>query len=276
MVSFIVVAAGVLGALVGSFLNVVIWRVPRRESVVRPASHCPNCDSPIRRRDNVPVVSWLMLRGRCRDCGAPISARYPAVELGTGVFFAIVAWWSVAGLAAYPAATQAAAFGLVLAAFLYLAAVSVALALIDLDTHTLPNRIVYPSLIIGAVLLGASSMISGDYFAIARAAIGGAALFTAYLVMALSYPGGMGFGDVKLAAVLGLFLGYLGWPQLAVGAFAPFLVGGVFSIALVLAKRAGRKSRIPFGPWMLVGAWIGIFFGATIAVWYLNFVGLAP
>jgi leader peptidase (prepilin peptidase)/N-methyltransferase len=275
VVSFIVASAAVLGALVGSFLNVVVWRVPRRESVVTPASHCPNCDSPIRRRDNVPVVSWLLLRAKCRDCGARISARYPLVELGTGLCFAAVTWWATAERADPRTSAEAASTGLVLVAFLYLAAVSIALALIDLDTHSLPNRIVYPALIVSGVLLGAASLVSGDYLAAARAAIAGVALFAAYLALALAYPGGMGYGDVKLAAVLGVYLGFLGWPEFAVGAFAPFLVGGIFSIGLVLAKRAGRKSRIPFGPWMLVGAWVGIFLGAPIASWYLGFVGLA-
>ena len=274
MGSLVVVFAGILGALIGSFLNVVIWRIPRRESIVSPASHCPRCDTQIRRRDNIPVLSWLILRGKCRDCGAPISARYPAVELGTGVFFAAVTWWFLASTDEIATGYMIAATALALAAFLFLAAISVALGLIDIDTHTLPNRIVYPSFIVAGVLLVASAVVSGDYFAVARCAIGAGALFSAYLVMALLYPGGMGFGDVKLAALLGLYLGFLGWPQLVVGAFAPFLIGGLFSIALVVLKKAGRKSRIPFGPWMLVGTWVGIFAGAPVAGWYLRLVGL--
>ena len=274
MGSLVVVFAGILGALIGSFLNVVIWRIPRRESIVSPASHCPRCDAQIRRRDNIPVLSWLILRGKCRDCGAPISARYPAVELGTGVFFAAVTWWLLASTDEIATGYMIAATALALAAFLFLAAISVALGLIDIDTHTLPNRIVYPSFIVAGVLLVASAVVSGDYFAVARCAIGAGALFSAYLVMALLYPGGMGFGDVKLAALLGLYLGFLGWPQLVVGAFAPFFIGGLFSIALVVLKKAGRKSRIPFGPWMLVGTWVGIFAGAPVAGWYLRLVGL--
>jgi leader peptidase (prepilin peptidase) / N-methyltransferase len=150
----------------------------------------------------------------------------------------------------------------------------VVLALIDLDTHTLPNRIVLPSYVVGVVLLGAASVSSGDYPALLRAGIGMAALWLAYLAMALAYPGGMGFGDVKLAGVLGLYLAWVGWGALAVGAFAAFLLGGLFSIGLIIARKAGRKSGIPFGPWMLAGAWVGIFFGESIASGYLALVGL--
>jgi leader peptidase (prepilin peptidase) / N-methyltransferase len=202
------------------------------------------------------------------------------------VFFAAVAVWfgvsgvsvgSTAGLVSTSSTTGAAgivAWVLALVAFLYLAAISVVLALIDFDTHTLPNRIVLPSYLVGIALLGATSVLGGDYGALLRAGIGMAALWLAYLAMALAYPGGMGFGDVKLAGVLGLYLAWVGWGALAVGAFAAFLLGGLFSIGLIIARKAGRKSGIPFGPWMLAGAWVGIFFGESIASGYLTLVGL--
>ena len=164
---------------------------------------------------------------------------------------------------------------LVLVAFLFLAAVSIVLALIDLDTHRLPNAIVLPSYVVGVVLLASAGILGADYAALLRAGIGMAALWVAYLLMALAYPGGMGRGDVKLAGVLGLFLGYLGWGPLAVGAFAAFLLGGLFAVGLVMARRANRKSGIPFGPWMLAGAWVGVFFGATIWSGYLTLLGVA-
>jgi leader peptidase (prepilin peptidase)/N-methyltransferase len=272
---YIAVAAGLFGLLIGSFLNVVVWRLPRGESLSTPASHCPNCDHPIRRADNIPVLSWLMLRGRCRDCGAPISPRYPLVELATGLAFAAVTLWSSGRAAdALTSSENTVATLLALCAFLYLAAISIALTLIDLDVHRLPNALVLPSYIVAAALLGAASLLTGDLAALARAGIGAAALFLAYLVMALVYPGGMGYGDVKLAGVLGLYLGWLGWPQLLIGAFAAFLLGGVFSILLLLTRRADRKSGIPFGPWMIAGAWVGIFFGDGIAEWYLGLFGL--
>jgi leader peptidase (prepilin peptidase)/N-methyltransferase len=267
---------GIFGLLIGSFLNVVIHRVPLKLSIVSPPSACPNCHSAIRPRDNVPVLSWLLLRGRCRDCAAPISARYPLVELGAGVFFAAVTlrFLSAGALSRATSAADVAALVLELVAFLYLGAISVALTLIDIDTHTLPNRIVLPSYLIGAVLLTGAALLGGDGAALLRAAIGMVALGLAYLGMALAYPGGMGLGDVKLAGVLGLFLGYLGWPPLVVGTFAAFLLGGLFSVGLLALRKANRKSGIPFGPWMLGGAWVGVFFGMPIALGYLSIFGL--
>lgn len=267
----LVVLAGVLGLLVGSFLNVVIWRVPKGKSIRYPGSACPNCGHAIRWWDNIPVVSWLILRGRCRDCAAPISRRYPLVELVTGLFFAGVAGWLLATLAprvSLPALVFAAL------AYLFLAAISVALALIDLDTHTLPNVIVLPAYVVGALLLGVSSVISGDLGALLRAGLAMVAMLVAYLAMALAYKGGMGLGDVKLAGMLGLFLGWLGWGSLLVGAFAAFLLGGLFAVILLVLRRANRKSGIPFGPWMLLGAWGGVFFGEGIWSSYLALFGL--
>ena len=268
----LVVLAGVLGLIIGSFLNVVIWRLPRGESLSHPGSACPRCGHAIRWWDNIPVLSWLLLGGRCRDCANLISWRYPLVELATGMFFAGVALWTLSdgpGIG-----DSGVALVLALVAYFYLAAVSVALALIDLDTQRLPNTLVLPGYVIGAVLLTASSFFAGDFASLVSAAIGGASLFVAYLLMAVAYPGGMGFGDVKLAGVLGLFLGWLGFGPLLVGAFAAFLLGGIFSVALILVRRAGRKSGIPFGPWMLAGAWVGIFAGEAVWTGYLALVGL--
>ena len=253
---YVLIAA--LGLAIGSFLNVVVWRVPRGESVVSPGSHCPRCDRPVRERDNVPVVSWLLLRGRCRDCGEPIARRYPLVELGTGVLFVVVYAWQ--GLT--PA----------LPAYLYLAAIGVALTLIDLDTHKLPNAIVLPSYPVLAVLLTIAAAADGDWQALLRAAIGGAALYAFYLVVLVVYPAGMGFGDVKLAGLVGAALAWVGWGAFAVGAFAAFVLGGVFSIGLILFRGAGRKSRIPFGPWMIGGAVVGLAAGEAVWRAYLDLV----
>ena len=266
---------GVLGLLVGSFLNVVIWRLPRGESLSHPGSACPHCGHPIRWWDNIPVLSWLALRGRCRDCGEPISWRYPAVELATGILFCLVGWWALAGelsIASPPGGTVALVLTLV--AFLYLAAISIALSMIDLDTHKLPNKIVLPGYVVGVALLGAASILSAEYDALVRGGIGLAAMFAAYLLMTLAYPGGMGFGDVKLAGVLGFYLAWLGWGELLVGAFGAFILGGVFSIALLALRKANRKSGIPFGPWMLMGAWLGVLWGDTIWASYLAMFGV--
>jgi leader peptidase (prepilin peptidase)/N-methyltransferase len=252
----LVLACATLGLLVGSFLNVVVWRVPRGESVVSPPSACPGCGHAIRPRDNVPVVSWLLLRGRCRDCGATISARYPLVELATGALFALTAWR--VGL------TWA------LPAYLYLAAIAVALTLIDIDVRRLPNSIVLPSYVVAALLLLLPAAATGDWQAYLRALLGAAFLFAGYFALAFAYPAGMGFGDVKLAGVLGLYLGWLGWGELAVGAFLGFLLGGVWGVALLLARRAGRKSAIPFGPFMLGGALLAVFVGEAVSQAYVD------
>jgi leader peptidase (prepilin peptidase)/N-methyltransferase len=265
----------ILGIVIGSFLNVVVYRVPAGRSIVSPPSACGSCGHAVRRRDNIPVVSWLVLRGRCRDCAAPISARYPLVEAGTGVAFFVVGIAFLPPVMEASSGSQLAAALLALAAVLYLAAVSVALALIDLDTNRLPDVIVLPSYVVGGVLLTASSLLVGEPDALLRAAIALVSLFGLYLVMALAYPGGMGYGDVKLAGVLGMHLGWLGWGSFAVGAFAPFVVGGLFAIGLIVARRAGRKSRIPFGPWMLIGAWIGIFWGEAVFASYLKLFSFA-
>ena len=267
------VVMGLFGLLIGSFLNVVIYRVPIGKSIVSPPSSCTSCGASIRARDNVPVLSWLLLRGKCRQCGEGISVRYPLVELATGLLFAAATYRFAIPLDA-PMRTVVATAVLLIAA-LYFAAISVALTGIDLDVHKLPNSIVLPAYFVVGALLVAASAIYGDYSQLPRAAVGGAALFAAYFVMALVYPGGMGFGDVKLAGVIGMFLGFLGWGTLIVGAFSAFLLGGIFGVALLIGRKANRKSGIPFGPWMLAGAWLGIFIGERSWNWYLGLFQLA-
>jgi leader peptidase (prepilin peptidase)/N-methyltransferase len=250
------VFCGIAGLLIGSFLNVVIWRVPRGESIVRPPSHCPACNAAISPRDNVPVVSWLLLRGRCRHCGAGISRRYPLVELATCALFTAFAvrFGPHAGLPA----------------FLYLAGVGVALAMIDLDVQRLPDVLTLPSYPVGLVLLGIAAAADGVGWPYARALIGMAALFAFYAVVWFIYPAGMGLGDVKLSGVVGLYLAWLSWGALIVGAFSAFLVGAVVSVSVVLARGGGRKTKVPFGPFMLLGVLIGLFFGHPIAHAYVH------
>lgn len=255
------VLVGLFGLLIGSFLNVVVYRVPAGASLVSPPSACPRCSTPISPRDNVPVLSWVLLRGRCRTCSEPISARYPLVEAGTGLLFGLTAW-------RFP--VEDAASAVVLVAYLYLASIAVALALIDLDVHRLPDAIVLPSIFVAAVILTIAAALGGDWGDLGRAAAGGAVLFVAYFLMLVAYPAGMGFGDVKLAAVLGIYLGWLGWGVLAVGAMAAFLLGGVFAVVLVVRGRADRGSGIPFGPWMLLGAVVGIGVGQQAWDGYLG------
>ena len=251
---------GVFGLLIGSFLNVVVHRVPRGESVVSPPSACPECGTAIRPRDNVPVLGWVLLRGKCRDCQTPISARYPIVEAVTGALFVVLALrfdddW-------------------VLPAYLYLASVGLALALIDLDCRRLPDALTLPSYPVAAVLLGAAALLgsnSGDFL---TALLGGAAMFSLYFALAFAYPAGMGFGDVKLAGVLGMYLGWLGWGAWAVGTFLGFFLGGVFGIGLILIKKGGRKTAVPFGPFMLLGVLVAVLVGPELADGYADLTGL--
>lgn len=280
---FLLVFAGAVGLIIGSFLNVLIHRVPAGISLMR-ASQCPHCEAPVRPWQNVPVVSWLVLRGKCANCKAPISARYPLVELATGVAFVGVVWWVVGmgdpstssgtgwdSLGAWRSdegGASVVALVLVAVAYLYLAAISIALTLIDLDTRRLPNAIVLPSYVVLAVLFTGACLSGVPWEALLRAAIGGAALFAFYWLLRAIRPGGMGGGDVKLAGVLGAGLGFVGWGALIVGAFAAFVIGGIVGIALMVARRATRKTAIPFGPFMIVGAWIGLFSGEAIAHWY--------
>jgi leader peptidase (prepilin peptidase) / N-methyltransferase len=252
----LVAACAFLGLLVGSFLNVVIHRVPLGESIVRPGSHCPHCRATIRARHNVPVLSWLALRGRCASCRERISLRYPLVELATAALFAAV--------------TARLGFSAALPAYLYLAAITIALALIDVDVKRLPNAIVLPSYLVGAVLLIGAGTVGGNWAAIARGLLGMAALFAFYLGLSIVYRGGMGFGDVKLAGVLGLYLGWLGWSSLLVGTFAGFLLGGLVGAVLLLTRRAGRRTPVPFGPAMLAGAMLAVFAAGPIAGWYAS------
>ena len=264
---FLLAFAGVLGLIIGSFLNVVVYRVPAGIPLTRP-SQCPHCDAPVRPWQNVPVISWLVLRGKCAHCTEPISARYPLVELATGVAFVGVTWWvasafRLAAIVGRPDGTVAVV--LVSVAYLYLAAISIALTLIDLDTRRLPNAIVLPSYIVLAVLFTASCLFGMPWEALLRAAIGGAALFAFFWLLRAVRPGGMGGGDVKLAGVIGAALGFIGWGALIVGAFAAFFIGGFVGIGLMIVRRATRKTAIPFGPFMVVGAWIGIFAGESIA-----------
>ena len=251
---------GVLGLLIGSFLNVVIYRVPAGLSLVAPGSACPHCGHAVRPYDNVPVVSWLVLRARCRDCSAPISARYPLVELATAALF--VAAGSRFGGTPY----TVAALGLM--------AAGVALFMIDLDHRRLPFAIT-------GVLAG----LVGIGLALDAAVHGAAPLPTALLSTALwlaVYGGiwlatsgrGMGLGDVALAPVLGLALGWLGWGASAVGLMGGFVIGALVGVVLIASKRAGARSKVPHGPFLLSGAALGLFAGEPLWQGYLGLVGL--
>jgi leader peptidase (prepilin peptidase)/N-methyltransferase len=241
--------AAVMGAIFGSFLNVVAYRLPRGESLSRPRSRCPGCEKPIRPYDNVPVLSWLVLRGRCRACGIRIPLRYPLVEAGTALLCALV----VVAKGADPDAL----LGLVLVLLL------VPITLIDLDHRIIPNKLT----LLGAVAAPAIVLaVAPDD--LAEHLIAGVAAGGFFLLAVLAYPRGMGMGDVKLAAVLGLFLGRAVGPAVFVALLSGTLVG-----AAVIARkgaREGRKTAVPFGPFLALGAVVALFAGDALVSAYLS------
>jgi leader peptidase (prepilin peptidase) / N-methyltransferase len=243
-----VALAGVLGALIGSFLNVVIHRVPRRESLVRPRSRCPDCGAPIAPYDNVPVLSWLLLRGRCRRCGERISPRYPLVELLTALAFAAV--------------VLVRGFDEDLVLELPFVAALIALAGIDYDHKLLPNRIVYPLAGYGLI---ATVLVERDD--LVEHVVAGAGAFAFLLAAVIAYPRGMGMGDVKLAGAMGLFLGLSVIPALLVA----FLAGSVVGLAILAREgAAGRKKAIPFGVFLALGGVVGVLAGPELIDLYEN------
>jgi len=243
------VLAGIFGLIVGSFLNVVAYRLPRGESVVFPASHCPSCDTQIKPYDNVPVLSWLWLRGRCRTCHSSISARYPIVEAVTAALLVAV----VLDKGADRDAWLGIAFVILL----------VPVTLIDLDHRIIPNALMLVGTVVSVALILLTDPGALTEHLIAAAAAGGF-----LLIAALAYPSGMGMGDVKLAAVMGLFLGRAVVPAIFVALVAGTVVG-----AIVIARygaKEGRKKGIPFGPWLAFGSLVGLFAGDDMVDWYLD------
>lgn len=243
-----------LGLAFGSFLTVAIDRIPAGESVVRPRSRCPNCRAELRTIDNVPVVSWLLLRGRCSACGARISPVYPITELACAAAFVAVALlrddvWS------------AVLFAPVLALL-------VAISVIDLRHRKIPNRLIYPAIAVAAVVVAVADLAGSELNAI-RGALGFLAYGTGMLVIALISPRGMGMGDVKLAALIGLVCGSLGLRFVGVAAGVGILVGGIAAV-IALLSGAGRKSALPFGPFLAIGAAVALFVGEPIADAYLR------
>jgi len=243
-----IASLGVLGLLVGSFLNVVVYRVPRGESIVTPRSRCPSCGTPVRSRDNVPVLSWLLLRGRCRDCGNEIAARYPLVEAFTGATFAAVA--AVAGIEPE------------LVLYLPFTALLIAVAAIDLEHRIVPNRLLTP-----AAVWAVAAWAVVDLGFLPEALATGAGAFAFLLLAALAYPAGMGMGDVKLAGVMGLYLGLSVVPALLVA----FLAGSIVGIAIVLREGAdARRKGVPFAPFLALGGLVGLLAGQELISLYTD------
>ncbi len=254
MLAFLIGGCALLGLMVGSFLNVVIYRVPRGESVVTPRSRCPSCGVPIKERDNIPVVSWLVLRGRCRSCTAPISPRYLVVEVLTGALFA--------------GAAARLGFNWDLPAFLAMLAGLVALSWIDVEKMILPKKVVYPTLALVALSLLIAAATEGEWHRLLVAIICAASWFAVFFLVNLVSPRALGFGDVRLAPVLGLALGWLGVPYVVLGFFAANLIGAVIGIALLITKRVKRNQPVPYGVFLALGAAFALYAGPELIEWF--------
>jgi leader peptidase (prepilin peptidase)/N-methyltransferase len=247
---FALILAAVAGLAIGSFLNVVAYRLPRGESLVSPGSHCPSCDTPIKAYDNVPVLGWLLLRGRCRSCGAAISPRYPIVEALTGALYVLVVavGWDDAGE---------------IARGILLVTLVVPMTLIDLDTRLIPNRLLLPF-----AVAGLAAILALDIDFLVEALIAAAAGFLFFFLAALAYPRGMGMGDVKLTGVLGLLLGRAVGPAIFFALIAGVVVGGIIMARLGAAE--GRKTAVPFGPFLGAGAVVAFVVGNDLVDAYTD------
>lgn len=248
--------AVVYGLLVGSFLNVAIHRVPAGRSVLRPRSACPQCHTPIGARDNVPVVSWVVLRGRCRTCGATIGARYPAVELLTGAAFGLVA-------VRFGAAWE-------LPAFCAFVAGLIAVSAVDLDCRRVPTRILQATAAVGLPWLVLDAALAADPWPAIRIALGAAGSYGLLFAVHLASPRGLGFGDVRLAGLIGAFLGWLGPLHPALGLVAGFFLGSLAGVAVLVSGRGGRRTALPFAPFLAAGAVLVVVLGDPVADWYLG------
>lgn len=250
MTALLIVGATLYGLAIGSFLNVVIYRVPLKQSISKPPSACPGCATPIAARDNIPVVSWLLLRGRCRNCTMRISPRYPLVESLTAALFVSIALrfgWSWT-----------------LPAELIFVAGLIALAFTDLDHLLLPRAIVYPVAALVSVALLVAAAVQGSWHRLAVAALCAAVEFLLLFAINFVSPRSLGFGDVRFGALIALALGWLGWRYAFIGFFAANLIGAVIGLILIAVGRSGRKTPIPFGVFLSIGAVVAIFLAGTV------------
>lgn len=250
MTTAAVVVSGLIGLPIGSFVGVVVDRVPRKASIVSPPSHCDACSTPLRPVDNVPIVSYLVLRGRCRACGARIPPRDLIVEIVTALLFAAVAYRS-------PSLW-------VLPAYLVLAAAMVAVAAIDLEHLRIPTPIIYATAALGAPLLVLASAGTHRYDALISAAVGAAAAFGAFFALFYAVPKGIGFGDVRLAGLCGGFLGWIGYREVLLGVLLAFVLAGVPAIVLLALHRVQRRTQFPFGPFLAGATMITVLWGPTL------------
>lgn len=258
----VLLAVGVLGLAIGSFLNVVIYRVPRGESLNSPGSHCPRCDAPIKRRHNVPVLGWLVLGGKCDACRAPISVRYPLVEAGTAALWVAI--------------TLRFGLSVQLPAYLLFGALAITLALIDVDLRRLPDVIVGPAYIVASLMLVPAAASSDDWRSLVRAACGMVILAAVYEGLQLVSPRLFASGDVKLAGLIGIYLGWLSWAAVALGAIVGLLIATAVIVTGVMVQHRHHRSGsivVAQGSCLLVGAAVAIFASVPVLNLYASFAG---
>lgn len=249
----------IFGVAFGSFVNVLIYRLPRKKSLIKPASKCPSCGAPIRFYDNIPVISYLILRGRCRHCKSRISLRYPLVEILAGLLAASAIFYFGFSIKGIEIAVLSLAF--------------LAIFFIDLDFTIIPDAFTIPGIILGlAVSFIPGAIVGWKHSLIGLAVGGGAFLLVGFLGEFIFKKEALGFGDVKYAAMVGAFLG---WQNLLLMLIIASFLGSVIGIALIIASRKKRESTyIPFGPFLTVGALISVYFGETIIRAYLHLIGV--
>lgn len=243
------------GLMVGSFDNVAIYRIPEKKSLWGPRSFCPHCGTTIAWYDNVPLLSYFLLRRRCRHCGEPISWRYPLVELVSGLLF----------LAVF--AKLGFGWRAELLPHLFMVTVLIIVSAIDLELQIIPNKVMYPAIPVALAAMGIVALVRGDYHIMTDSLIGAAAVAVPWAVAATVFPRGFGMGDAKLAAFTGAILG---WRAELVGFFIGVALGALVGIVLIAAKKKDRKSRLPFGPFLAAGALVAIFWGQAIWDFYVG------
>ena len=267
---------GLMGLALGSFANVLAYRVPAGISLLRPPSSCPNCGHEIRARHNLPVIGWLMLRGKCYDCKNPISPGYPLVEAATGLVAVMLGYWAWQQEA--PNSTWPVGFDPLLFVLMIVLTVAAALVVTDVTTMRLPDSLTLPLYPVAVLGLVVAALTSGQSFldapwvrSLLSALVWGGFYFALFAIGPIFLgKESMGFGDVKLAPVLGLLLGWVGWGASMTGLFAGFLIGAVMGIVM----RVGRGQAFPYGPSLLAGALLGLLFGQAIASGYLSLFGV--
>lgn len=267
--------AVVYGLVFGSFANAVAYRVPTGETLWT-RSHCPKCDAQIKAWQNIPVLSWVFLRGKCANCKEPISIQYPAIELLTGVLFGLLTWFVIqqdyANFYYFPYYSIIPPI-LIAVVLCYFAFIGVVLSIIDLKTMTLPTKLIYPTWIGSVALLSIASYVMKDFDSIKTMLIGGAASMLIYGIIWFVVPRGFGFGDVRLVLLTGSILGWFSIGHAVLGVMLPFILSSIVMVPLLLLKVVDRKTKVPLGPWIIAATIITVFFGDIIVNTYLSIGG---